>query len=412
MKTHPATSSEGFLSRCLYLTTSTTTPLNPSLLALSTVMMSKPHHATLESIKYTPGSLRLLDQRKLPLETVFDDVLTVEDIWSAIKEMRVRGAPAIAVSAALGIAVATQRKAANGELKSGREVQTFLLTSCDFVMTSRPTAVNLFNCLRDLKAQVDKLDPTKAAAEVAQAFVELAEAVYTNDVAFNEGIMRHGAAHILAAAKAEGRDKVSILTICNTGALATSRYGTALGVVRQLFYDGKLERVYACETRPWNQGARLTVYECVQEDIPCTLICDGAASSLMLNRKIDAVVVGADRICQNGDTANKIGTYNLAVSAKFHGVKLYVAAPTTTLDVKTASGNHVEIEEREPTEITTNLVTKQRVVADGPHLSIWNPVFDITPSELITGGIITEKGVQAPAASAPYYDIASIIAQA
>lgn len=374
-------------------------------------MMSKPHHATLESIKYTPGSLRLLDQRKLPLETVFDDVLTVEDIWSAIKEMRVRGAPAIAVSAALGIAVATQRKVANGELKSGGEVQTFLLTSCDFVMTSRPTAVNLFNCLRDLKAQVDKLDLTKAAAEVAQAFVELAEAVYTKDVAFNEGIMQHGAAHIFAAAKAEGRDKVSILTICNTGALATSRYGTALGVVRQLFYDGNLEKVYACETRPWNQGARLTVYECVQEGIPCTLICDGAASSLMKNNKIDAIVVGADRICQNGDTANKIGTYNLAVSAMFHGVKLYVAAPTTTLDAKTASGNHVEIEEREPTEITTNMVTKQRVVADGPHLSIWNPVFDITPGELITGGIITEKGVQAPATSAPYYDIASIIAQ-
>ncbi|CAJ1993890.1 translation initiation factor 2 subunit [Leishmania donovani] len=374
-------------------------------------MMSKPHHATLESIKYTPGSLRLLDQRKLPLETVFDDVLTVEDIWSAINEMRVRGAPAIAVSAALGIAVATQRKVANGELKSGSEVQAFFLSSCDFVMTSRPTAVNLFNCLRDLKEQVEKLDPTKAAAEVAQACVELAEAVYTKDVAFNEGIMRHGAAHILAVAKAEGRDKVSILTICNTGALATSRYGTALGVVRQLFYDGKLERVYACETRPWNQGARLTVYECVQEGIPCTLICDGAASSLMLNRKIDAVVVGADRICQNGDTANKIGTYNLAVSAKFHGVKLYVAAPSTTLDAKTASGNRVEIEEREPTEITTNMVTKQRVVADGPHLSVWNPVFDITPGELITGGIITEKGVQAPTASAPYYDIASIIAQ-
>nr|CAJ2482373.1 unnamed protein product [Leishmania braziliensis] len=373
--------------------------------------MSRPHHATLESIKYTSGSLSLLDQSKLPLETVFHDVLTVEDIWSAIKEMRVRGAPAIAVSAALGIAVATQRKVDCGALKSGSEVQAFLLKSCDFVMASRPTAVNLFNCLRDLKAQVDKFDSTKPAGEVAKAFVELAEAVYAEDVGLNEGIMRHGAAHILAAAKEYGREKVSILTICNTGALATSRYGTALGVVRQLFYDDKLEKVYACETRPWNQGARLTVYECVQEGIPCTLICDGAASSLMRSHKIDAVVVGADRICQNGDTANKIGTYNLAVLAKFHGVKFYVAASTKTLDAETASGDHVHIEEREPTEITTNMVTKQRVVVDGPHLSIWNPVFDITPGELITGGIITEKGVQGPAASTPHYDIASIVAQ-
>ncbi|KAG5465816.1 hypothetical protein CUR178_00530 [Leishmania enriettii] len=371
--------------------------------------MSKPSDGALESIKYAPGSLRLLDQRKLPLETVYNDVLTVGDIWSAIKEMRVRGAPAIAVSAALGIAVSTQRKVNAGDFKSGSEVQTFLLTSCDFVMTSRPTAVNLFNCLNGLKAHVEKLDTAKTAAEVAQAFVKLAEAVYAADVAFNEGIMQHGAAHILATAKAEGRDAVNILTICNTGALATSRYGTALGVVRQVFYEGKLEQVYACETRPWNQGARLTAYECVQEGIPCTLICDGAASALMKSRKIDAVVVGADRICQNGDTANKIGTYNLAVSAKFHGVKLYVAAPTTTLDAKTASGDQVHIEEREPTEITTDMVTKQRIVADGPHLSIWNPVFDITPGELITGGIITEKGVHVPAKSAPYYDIASIV---
>ncbi|KPI85601.1 putative Translation initiation factor 2 subunit [Leptomonas seymouri] len=375
--------------------------------------MSQPHHATLESIKYAPGSLRLLDQRKLPLETVFDDIITVEDIWNAIKEMRVRGAPAIAVSAALGIAVATQKKVKDGELRTGAEVQAFLLKSCDYVMTSRPTAVNLFNCLRDLKTQIEKLDTRRSQVEVAADFATLAEAVYAEDVAFNEGIMKHGAAHILAAAQKDGRDVVNVLTICNTGALATSRYGTALGVVRQLHYDGKLAQVYACETRPWNQGARLTVYECVQENIPCTLICDGAASSLMKSRKIDAVVVGADRICQNGDTANKIGTYNLAVSAKFHGVKFYVAAPTTTLDAATPNGSHVEIEERETTEITTNMVTKQRVVADGPKLSIWNPVFDITPGELITGGIITEKGVQEPAtlANGACYDIASIIAK-
>nr|AGT02499.1 S-methyl-5-thioribose-1-phosphate isomerase [Angomonas deanei] len=369
--------------------------------------MSKPHNKTLESIKYEKGSLRLLDQRKLPLETVFDDIITVEDIWTAIKEMRVRGAPAIAVSAALGIAIAAQHKLSNGELRDDESAITFLLDSCDYVMTSRPTAVNLFNCLQDIKKKVEKFrtEPSTAGVVVEQ-FTKIAEDLFAEDVSFNEGIMKCGAEYILRNAAGP---KVRILTICNTGALAASRYGTALGVVRQLFYDGKLEQVYACETRPWNQGARLTVYECVEEDIPCTLICDGAVSALMNSQKIDAVIVGADRICQNGDTANKIGTYNVAVAAKYHNVPFFVAAPTTTLDANTPDGSAVTIEERETTEITTNMVTKQRVVADGPNLSIWNPVFDITPAALITGGIITEKGVFAPKTSGSVlYDIKAI----
>nr|AGT02556.1 S-methyl-5-thioribose-1-phosphate isomerase [Herpetomonas muscarum] len=369
--------------------------------------MSREHNTTLESIKYSKGSLRLLDQRKLPLETTFDDVKTVDDIWLAIKEMRVRGAPAIAVSAALGIAVAAQHRLDEGAFKSTADAVKFLLDSCTHVMTSRPTAVNLFNCLNDLKKKVEAFAALGNEKEVVEKFTALAEDIFAEDVAFNEGIMKHGAAHIVAGLP-QGA-KANVLTICNTGALATSRYGTALGVVRQLFYDGNLAQVFACETRPWNQGARLTVYECVQENIPCTLICDGAASFLMKTRAINAVVVGADRICQNGDTANKIGTYNLAVAAKHHGVPFYVAAPSTTLDPKTANGDAVVIEERETTEITTNMVTKQRVVAEGPHLNIWNPVFDITPGELITGGIITEKGVFAPAASSPFYDIAKIV---
>nr|AGT02428.1 S-methyl-5-thioribose-1-phosphate isomerase [Strigomonas culicis] len=368
--------------------------------------MAHPHKKTLESIKYEKGSLQLLDQRKLPLESVFDDVRTVEDIWTAIKEMRVRGAPAIAVSAALGIAIAAANKQKAGEFADASAAVQFLLESCDYVMTSRPTAVNLFNCLSQVKEQVRRLSETAATVEaVVEAFTQIAEAIYNEDVAFNEGIMKHGGAYIMARATTP---QVRILTICNTGALATSRYGTALGVVRDLFYKGHLQQVYACETRPWNQGARLTVYECVQEEIPCTLICDGAVSALMRSRAIDAVIVGADRICQNGDTANKIGTYNVAVAAKYHGVPFYVAAPSTTLDPKTATGAEVTIEERETTEITTNMVTKQRVVADGPSLSIWNPVFDITPGELITGGLITEKGVFPPAAQAPFYDIQSI----
>lgn len=371
--------------------------------------MTPAHTITLESIRYAKGSLAILDQRKLPLETIYDKVDTVQGIWDSIREMRVRGAPAIAVSAALGIAVAAEKKLAAGELPSVEDTKSFLLNSCDYVMTSRPTAVNLFNCLNQMKKDVEAFGAVSNAKEMVEKFTGLAEDIFAEDVAFNEGIMCHGAAHIMALAGGTHR-KARVLTICNTGALATSRYGTALGVVRQLFYNGNLEQVYACETRPWNQGARLTVYECVQEGIPCTLICDSAVSSLMKKNRIDAVIVGADRICRNGDTANKIGTYNLAVAAKYHGVKFYVAAPTTTVDPKTASGDEVTIEERETTEITTNMATKQRVVADGPNLSIWNPVFDITPGELITGGIITEKGVLEPKAAAPFYDVTSIIA--
>lgn len=371
--------------------------------------MSQSHRETLESIKYTRGSLRLLDQRRLPLETVFDDITSVQDIWVAIREMRVRGAPAIAVSAALGLAVATQREfQAHPSLTVG-DLISFILKQCDYLITSRPTAVNLANTLCALKAELQAGDPSSFSTPqaVVDRFTEMAEQVFKEDVAYNEGIMRHGAAHILR--RVPSGKRVSVLTICNTGALATSRYGTALGVVRQLFYDNRLEQVYACETRPWNQGARLTVYECVEESIPCTLICDSAVSALLSRNEIHAVVVGADRICQNGDTANKIGTYHLAVAAKHHGVPFYVAAPSTTLDGATLEGSAVAIEEREPSEITTNAVTGQRVVADGPRVRVWNPVFDITPASLITGGIITEAGVFEPAPASPHFNIKNIL---
>ena len=356
------------------------------------------HLETLESIKYTRGHFTLLDQRQLPFKTIFDEVKTTEDIWTAIREMRVRGAPAIAVSGMLGIAiaVANEAKANPDAFASPQQVGQWLTTALDYVGTSRPTAVNLFNAIKIMHEKVPAdVAASTTGAEVIEKFTLHAEAMYNEDIAFNEGIMRNGAAHIIAN-DSKGAEKVSIMTICNTGALATSRYGTALGVVRELHYTNRLEQVYACETRPWNQGARLTVYECVKENMPATLICDSAASSLMRSRQVHAVIVGADRICKNGDTANKIGTYNLAVAAKYHGVPFYVAAPSTTLDANTPSGDKVEIEERETTEITHNMATKERCVAEGPNLSIWNPVFDITPAELITGGIITEKTVLVP----------------
>ncbi|KEG05678.1 translation initiation factor 2 subunit [Trypanosoma grayi] len=322
--------------------------------------------------------------------------------------MRVRGAPAIAVSAAIAIAVAAERELQQrpDAWQSAEDARQFLLASCDTVMTARPTAVNLSKTLTQMKCDIAAVEAHTPGAMV-EACVRLAEKIYADDVAYNEGIMRHGAAHILKLAQ---KPKVRVLTICNTGALATSRYGTALGVVRQLFYDGRLEQLYACETRPWNQGARLTVYECVQEQIPCTLLCDSAAAALMRSCCIDAVIVGADRVCLNGDTANKIGTYSLAVAAAQHRVPFFVAAPSTTLDPNTPDGDSVTIEERETVEITHNMVTRQRVVANGPQLRIWNPVFDITPAALITGGIITERGVVQPAEAAPFFDIACIVA--
>jgi methylthioribose-1-phosphate isomerase len=379
--------------------------------------MSAPtqHKKTLESIKYDVATLKLLllDQRKLPMATVFDEVTSVEDVHTAIRDMRVRGAPAIAVFAALGVAFAAalQHRAGVQELLTVQGAKLFYLQSLEFVATSRPTAVNLFNAIAEMKAKVCELaGNARDGAEFVAAFLAYADRYYKDDVSYNERLMQFGAQHIVSQYPAG--ERIRILTICNTGALATARYGTALGVVRQLHYDGHLEQLYACETRPWNQGARLTVYECVEEDIPCTLICDSAAASLMRgSKKIHGVIVGADRICQNGDTANKIGTYSLAVAAKHHGVPFYVAAPTTTLDAMTASGGEIHIEERAPTEMTHNPATGERVVREGPHLSIWNPVFDVTPGELITGGIITEKGVHRPAAACPFYDIRSILQQ-
>ncbi|EAN80052.1 translation initiation factor 2 subunit, putative [Trypanosoma equiperdum] len=380
-------------------------------------------HNTLESIKYRRGVLQLLDQRRLPLETVYCDITSIDDICCAIKEMRVRGAPAIAVSAALALAVVAERELKeqrqNSVWKTADDMRQFLLMSCDKMMSARPTAVNLSKVLIQLKKDIET-DKANTMEAVLETCVQLAEKIYAADVSFNERIMRHGAAHLL---KLASKERVNILTICNTGALATSRYGTALGIVRQLFYEGHLQHLYACETRPWNQGARLTVYECVQENIPCTLICDSAVSAVMKTHDIDAVVVGADRICKNGDTANKIGTYNLAVAAAYHKVPFFVAAPSTTLDPLTPDGEGVVIEEREATEIThiasgggglqsdksNSDYGRKRVVADGPHLKVWNPVFDITPASLITGGIITEHGVFPPATAGPLFDISRIV---
>ena len=291
----------------------------------------------------------MLDQRLLPDQTVYITCRTATEVAAAIRNMVVRGAPAIGCAAAFGVVLGSSSKEA-----------------FEVLAASRPTAVNLFWALDRMK---------KAANPEAEAL-----AIFDEDLAANCAMGRHGAALMPKGAR--------ILTYCNTGALATSGHGTALGVVRTAFARDKTISVIACETRPYLQGARLTAWECVQEGIPCTLITDNMAGHLMSKGDVDLAIVGADRIAANGDAANKIGTYMVAVLARRHRLPFYVAAPTSTFDLKTVDGSAIQIEERPPHE-----VTGYRGVRWAPEgVAIRNPAFDVTPAELISG-IICEKGL-------------------
>lgn len=302
--------------------------------------------------------------------------------------LQVRGAPAIAIVGTLSVAVEL-REVTFEEVKQGAsQLKEFVQTKFHYLTTARPTAVNITEAADRFTAKASDFEhryPSLTVGQARELLIEEMESVLSDDIATNKSIGQHGADHILQSVP----DKVTILTHCNTGSLATGGYGTALGVVRSLHSMGKLEHVYCTETRPYNQGARLTAYELVHDKIPSTLICDSMGALLMQRRKISAVVVGADRVVSNGDTANKIGTYQLAIAAKYHGVPFYVAAPVTTIDFRLKSGDEITIEERPNEEML--FVRGQRVAAEG--IGCWNPAFDVTPAELITGGIITEKGV-------------------
>ena len=303
----------------------------------------------IEPIRWKGDRLDLLDQRMLPDKTVYVTCRTASQVADAIRDMVVRGAPAIGCAAAFGVVLG----------KSTKE-------SFDILAKSRPTAVNLFWALERMTGAKDP------EAE--------AQAIFEEDLAANRAIGRHGAGLIPAGAR--------MLTYCNTGALATSGHGTALGVLRTAFEQKKNISVVACETRPYLQGARLTAWECMQEGIPCTLVTDNMAGYLMAKGEVDAVIVGADRIAANGDTANKIGTYMVAVLAKRHGLPFYVAAPLSTFDLKIPDGSAIVIEERPAQEVTG--YRGMRWAPEG--VAVRNPAFDVTPAELITG-IICEKGV-------------------
>ncbi|CAG9461929.1 unnamed protein product [Pedinophyceae sp. YPF-701] len=343
-------------------------------------------------IDYKPGTLRLLDQRKLPLVQEYLEVTSPQDAWQMIKDMVVRGAPAIGITGALALAEDLRRQ--RGTFASPADVSAHVATTMDFLVTSRPTAVNLADAAGRLKAEAARLAAPGGASDASaacDAMIAACEGVLHDDVRFCNAMGNAGADALLAAtAHITAGRCVNVLTHCNTGALACGGIGTALGVIRVLHARGVLGHAYNTETRPYNQGARLTAFELVHEKIPATMVCDSAVSYLMAQGKVDAVVVGADRITANGDTANKIGTYQLALAARHHGLPFFVAAPTTTLDPALDHGGLIEIEQRPHEEMTTCPRTGQRVAAEG--IGIWNPSFDVTPQGLITG-IVTEHGL-------------------
>ena len=353
--------------------------------AIDARAMAPSTRSSLEAIAYSRGSLVVIDQLALPNETKAIAIASCDDAWTCIKEMRVRGAPAIAMTAALSLAI--ELNDSGRGFITGADVEEYAKKRTARLKTSRPTAVNLAEAMARVE-DVARRMRTSDAASAIEAIVSECEKMMEEDVKACRAIGAHGAEALLAACDAKDGRKISVMTCCNTGSLATAGYGTALGVIRALHERGRLEMVYCLETRPYNQGSRLTAYELVYEKIPGTLICDNMAAALMARGKVDAIVVGADRVAANGDFANKIGTYSLAVNAKYHGLPMFTAAPVTTLDPATAKGEDIHIEERPAIEVTHSL--GQRVAAEG--IDVWNPSFDVTPAALIAG-VITEHGV-------------------
>lgn len=324
---------------------------------------------------WTGDTLQVLDQRKLPFAVEHLQCTTSDEVAAAIHTLAVRGAPAIGIAAAWGTVLAARQIQAEDGAQAAPKIEPALQR----LNAARPTAVNLAWALARMRRAL-----LPAGADWRAVLEREAQAIAGEDLAANRHMGELGAALI-------GQGS-GVLTHCNTGSLATAGFGTALGVIRAGVAQGRILKVFADETRPWQQGARLTVWELQQDGIDATLIADSAASHLMKTGAVQWVVVGADRICANGDTANKIGTYQLAIAARYHGLKFMVVAPSSTVDMDTASGELIQIEERDPGEL--HGIGGVRMVAEG--IKAWNPVFDVTPGELIDA-IVTEKGVvQAP----------------
>ena len=336
----------------------------------------------IKTLEWTDAGVRFIDQTKLPTEETYVTCKNYEEVADAIRTMIVRGAPAIGVAAAMGVALGTLQSPA----KSLPELEREFDTICNVLAGTRPTAVNLFWAIRRMRDKFEQLR-SQPVATIQQELVAEAQRMLVEDIAANEAMGKHGAALMPSSG--------GVLTHCNAGALATAGYGTALGVIRAAVAAGKQIQVFADETRPFLQGSRLTAWELMKDGIPTTLIADNMAGAMMRLGKIDAVIVGADLIAANGDVANKIGTYTVAVLAKEHGIPFYVAAPISTVDLNTTDGSKIPIEQRASTEMT-HLAGKQ-IAPDAVRVE--NPAFDVTPNKYVTA-IITERGV----ARAPYLE--------
>ena len=334
----------------------------------------------IQTLEWTDQGVRFIDQRKLPTEEIYVNCTTYQEVADVIRNMVVRGAPAIGVSAAMGIALGVKGSKADNVADLKRDFDKI----CDVIGKTRPTAVNLFWAIKRMQQKFEMLR-VRPIPQIQQSLIEEAQRMHAEDIAINQAMGKHGAALMPANG--------GVLTHCNAGALATAGYGTALGVIRAAVEAGKKIQVYADETRPFLQGARLTAWELVKDGIPTTVISDNMSGAMMRQGKIGAVIVGADRIAANGDVANKIGTYTVAVLAKEHGIPFYVAAPISTVDLETPDGSKIPIEQRNAAEVTHfagKLVTPEGV-------SVENPAFDVTPAKYVTA-IVTERGI----ARSPY----------
>src|SRR6201981_306572 len=336
----------------------------------------------IQTLEWTDKGVRFLDQTKLPTEESYVTATPYQQVADAIRTMVVRGAPAIGVAAGMGIALGVKNSKAEtvGDLKQEFD------RVCDEMGKTRPTAVNLFWAIRRMKEKFELLR-VRPLPPIKKALIEEAQRMHAEDIAANQAMGRHGATLMPASG--------GVLTHCNAGALATAGYGTALGVIRAAVEQGKRIHVYADETRPFLQGSRLTAWELMKDGIPTTVISDNMAGAMMKQGKIGAIVVGGDPIAANGDVANKIGTYTVAILAKEHGIPFYVAAPISTVDLACPDGSQIPIEQRNGREVTH--IAGKQMVPDG--VEVENPAFDVTPAKYVAA-IITEKGI----ARAPYQD--------
>ncbi len=334
----------------------------------------------IQTLEWTDSGVRFIDQTKLPTEETYVTCKTYTQVADVIRNMVVRGAPAIGVAAAMGIALGVK----NSKAENGGDLKQEFDQICDVIAKTRPTAVNLFWAIKRIRDKFEMLR-VRPLAQIKQALIEEAQRMHAEDIATNQAMGRHGATLMPASG--------GVLTHCNAGALATCGYGTALGVIRAAVEQGKTIHVYADETRPFLQGSRLTAWELMKDGIPTTVISDNMAGAMMKQGKINAIVVGADRIAANGDVANKIGTYSVAVLAKEHGIPFYVAAPLSTVDFETPEGSGIPIEQRDGKEVTH--IAGRQMVPDG--VEVENPAFDVTPAKYVTA-IVTESGI----ARAPY----------